>query len=253
MNIDREQQWQAYLDGELSACEAAEFEASLTEAERAHLAAEAKFERSLADHLREGVGCPDEVWARTRARLGAKPRGRNGVTTRRRWALTAAALATVVLAAVMLPSLYPMGFTGLLDGGVVLAADSVEQLTAQSETKPDWNSVEDYLHAKGINLDLAAQAVIKRAMPAHRSIDLIGARQERFAGTRVTEVLVNCCGKPVKVILAPRDSPAARAVMTASKGENDILATQPVGSYTVAVVARHPAAGLVYMVSAAGR
>lgn len=49
---------QAYLDGELSASEASEFEATLDAAERERLAAEVRFENGLAERLAQDAKCP---------------------------------------------------------------------------------------------------------------------------------------------------------------------------------------------------
>ena len=61
--------WNAYIDGELSASEASEFEASLSDEDRALLAGEMQFENALADRLRQDSDCPADVWARVKAQV----------------------------------------------------------------------------------------------------------------------------------------------------------------------------------------
>ena len=74
---NREQLWQAYLDGELSACEAAQFETTLSEAERRRLAAELRFDRALADRLRQHL--------RRQQTAGGKRGGRRANPMRKRF------------------------------------------------------------------------------------------------------------------------------------------------------------------------
>jgi len=237
MNHDnREQRWQAYLDGELSACEAAQFEATLSEAERRQLSAEKRFDRALADRLRQDADCPDAVWARTRAKIAPDTKA----TTRRRLLFAGAALAAA-LAVFVLPELYPLGLAGVTGKDVIHAAASVEDLIAQSDTEPGLANVQHYMDGKGIALDLETDSELFRGGPGHTPGKVLGVRQGRFAGTRVTEVFVDCCGRPVKFVLAPRGSRAARVLVAAMSQPGHVQATREVGDYVVAAVSRHPA------------
>ncbi len=237
MSMDREHRWQAYVDGELSACEAAEFEATLTEAERKQLAADVRFDRALSERLREGAACPENVWARASAPL--RGMNRPASTVRRRLILTGAAFATAVLAYFALPVLYPDGLTGILYPDVIYAAPSLEELMAESETEPGRQSVQAFLMAKGVPLGITEESGL--LSPHHRLIKVIGVRQRRFAGARITEVFVNCCGRPVKLVLAPQGSRAARYLSDAAHHTGHVQSTRNVGEYTVATVALHPA------------
>jgi len=241
---NREQLWQAYLDGELSACEAAQFEATLSDAEQRQLAAEMRFDRALADRLRRDADCPDALWERTRAKLA--PAARPGRA--RRLVLTGAALAAALLAVFVLPELYPMGFSTGSD--VIHAARSVEDLIAQSETEPGLTNVQEYLDDKGVSLKLLKDCALFRGAPGHPPGKVLGVRQIRFGGTRVTEVFVDCCGRPVKFVLAPQGSRAARLLAEAAALHNDVQAANDVGDYAVAVVARHPADRLMNLFDA---
>jgi hypothetical protein len=248
MSDNREQLWQAYVDGELSACEAAQFEATLTAEERERIAAEMRFERALGDRLRAGAECPEDVWARVHASVApAAPRRSPAL---RRAVLAGAAIAAAALAVFALPEFYPLGLAGIFDRGVIHAAASVEDLASVSETEPGRQNVQKFLASKGIHLDVQAEAELMRALPFHRPIEVIGVHQTRFAGTRVTEVLVACCRKPVKLVLAPNSSRAARVLREAvGSGQTHVQSVQTTGEYTIAVVARHPANALTRLLS----
>lgn len=244
---NREQLWQAYLDGELSACEAAQFEATLSEAEKRQLAAEMRFDRALADRLRQNADCPDEVWARTRAKLApvATPAAPGKI---RRLAFASAAIAAALLAVFVLPELYPLGLSARSE--VIHAAGSLDDLMAMSETEPGLETVQHYLDEKGIDLALLKECELFRGAPGHPPGKILGVRQTTFAGTRVTEVLVDCCGRPVKFVLAPQGSRAARKLAVAATQYGDVQAARTVGDYEVAVVARHTAGRLMDLFSA---
>lgn len=239
---NREQLWQAYLDGELSACEAAQFEATLSEAEKRRLAAEMRFDRALADRLRQDANCPDEVWARARAKLApAEAPAAPGKI--RRLAFTSAAIAAALLAVFVLPDLYPLGLS--TGSAVIHAAGSVDELMAMSEIDPGMETAQHYLDEKGIDLALLEDCELFRGAPGHPPGEILGVRQTKFAGTHVTEVLVDCCGRPVKFVLAPQGSRAARKLAIAATQPGDVQAARTVGDYEVAVVARHTAGRLM--------
>ncbi len=249
MNRDREQMWQAYVDGELSACEAAQFESSLTEPERARLTSEMRLERALSERMRGAVPCPAELWQRVRASaLETEDAIRRGPA--RRWVLAGTTLAAAAALAFVLSDV-----AGLFDSpeepNVILAAESLAELKAASETEPGWENAQTFLQAKGVVLTIEDREHLMILMMPHAPIEIIGARQDRIAGGEVTELLVACCDKPVKILLARKHTPAARAIVAAAADDgNDVQATRKVKGYVAAVVAKHPSSGLVNIVDA---
>ncbi len=240
MNHDR--LWQAYIDGELSASEAAQFEASLSEADRERLAADMRFVRAVNERLSTGA-CPDPVWSRTRARLREHAMG--PVNEGRRWYWGAASLAAAAVVAFFV-SFYAADFGGVSDTSVIHAASSVDELTASSAVGPGRDNATRYLQGKGLELTLVDERVLESSLTPHRPIEIVGARQERYAGDHVTEVLFSCCRYPVKVLLAKRDSNAARALgEAAGRNDTDIQATRIVDGYLAAVVSKHTAHGIL--------
>lgn len=246
MNRDREQMWQAYVDGELSACEAAQFEASLTEADRTRLAAEMRFERALSEQLREDCPCPEAAWQRAREAVMACE-APPGATRSRRLAIGGATLAAAAALAFVLS--YAPGYLDTArDAKVIHAAESIEALKAESETEPGWASVQAYLDEHGIDLKLTERDQLLGFL-FHRRINLIGARQVKFGGGLVTELLIDCCDKPVKLIIATKHSEAGRALLRAAADDDtDIQGTKKVNGYVAAVVAIHPSHFLLSLV-----
>ena len=123
MDGKKERLWQAYLDGELSTGESAEFEQSLSPSEREGLASEMRFERALAERLGENAHCPDEVWERTKALVAGAEAPALAQSSRRRWYWGVATLAAASIAFVL--SLYTTGDGAYTLSSAILAASSI--------------------------------------------------------------------------------------------------------------------------------
>ena len=241
----REQMWEAYLDGELLASEAAEFEASLSDMDRRRIAADMSFERALAERLSENAACPDEVWERTRALVKQHQRPAPfSITRRRRWYWGVATLAAAASVAFVL-SLFTPGGPVPDSSSVILAASSTAELSARSEIEPGRESAQRYLDSKGVDLELDESRAHEVLNERHHSLEVLGARHEFLNGEPVTEVFFGCCGHPVKLLLAERHSAAAREISLAAAQDSDIQATRNVGDYFTAVVTEHSAHGLL--------
>ncbi len=251
MKKNVEQYWQAHLDGELSASEAADFEASLTDAQREQLAVDMRVERVLAEHLGRDAECPDEVWERTKARIAQLDEARTShVTSRRRWYWGAATLAAAAALAFVISVIAPMGDSPE-SSSVIMAASSVEELVATSEAGSGSDSAERYIREKGVALYLEDESFLDTIRGLHYDVHIIGARQEWHDGEPVTEVLFECCERPVKILLASLDSKVAGEIglATAHAQKGHVQATRVVGDYLVAVVSRHETHGLLDMIA----
>ena len=94
--FEKERLWSAYLDGELTAAEAAAYEESLTDDERTRLALEKQVEAHLAERLSRAVACPDGVWNRLKAEMvGPATASRSPLWNR--WIMVLGAAAAIVL------------------------------------------------------------------------------------------------------------------------------------------------------------
>lgn len=252
MNDNREHLWQAYLDGELSVTEMAEFEQSLTPEDQNRLTAEKRFESGLAERLAEDAACPDDVWERTKAILAQAQALENDTVTRfpagsirrRSWMWGAATLTAAACVAFILTIFSPSG-TSDTSPVVILAAETVDELAKQSETDHDAESVHQFINEHGYDLDLNREDSLGMAA-VHYGIEVVGAREETIKGDPVVEMLFGCCEYPVKVIMAKRDSSAARYIGQAAGAGSDIQATRIINDkYIAAVVGKHPAHGLL--------
>ena len=230
MNTQRDNMWSAYMDGELSARDAAEFDESLTAEERETLAGEMRLERDLAEVLSRDAACPDDVWERTKQRLAEKadePVARPKLATRP-WARPLA-----LAAAILLTVAWWMGRGTAEPEFLTLAEHTVMALKATNEL--DGTALSDlnaYLEAHDV--DVALKPMGSGGHPRM----LLGVREAHYGDEEVIEVLFNCCDKPLKVVLIPQGGMAAQEAGGAL-GTGHVQAIQPVGSFVAALVGDH--------------
>ncbi len=245
MNLDREKMRQAYLDGELSASETAEFEASLSAAEREQLEGELGLEAGLGEVLSRGVDCPEALWKALESRMA----GAQSDKTRHRfpaWRLVAlgAAAAGIVFAL----GLFASQTDTVSSPAVVVAAETVDELALMSLSGPGIEEAESYLRDHHVEVQLLQPAKLGMAS-IHGGITVLGAREEAVGTDRVVSLLMACCNHPVKVVFARKGSAAAEAIGKAVGDGGQVQATRVIGDYVAAVVGTHSAHGLLDIVA----
>jgi hypothetical protein len=245
-NQDPDALWVAYLDGQMSAAEATAFDSSLSPADRERLAAELRLEAGIAERLAQGPGCPEALWRRLQLDV------RNRRPRRRRWPLAAAATLAAGIAVAAAISL------GGLTGGQPAQADppvlaindaTLEAFAAHALTPATRADTERYLLDHGIHLALADY---RDANPQSRhEVRLLGACKGNCKFGSLFEVLYSCCGQPVKIAVARKDSGGARMIAKARKC-GEVQAIEEIGEYVVAVIGKHPAPDLVKVLQPRG-
>ena len=245
MEMNREQMWQAYIDGELSTSEMAGFEGSLNPVEQQQLARDVQFERGLSERLAAEADCPDDVWERTKALLLDKAAAEETVVPfkkrrpRRHSVLYGAG--SLVAAAVL-------AFTTTMLGGstnsapIFLHAATIDDLAKRSVVEANLEAIQAFMHENNIHLDLLPENSISMAK-IHTPIQLVGASKDDASDC--VELFAGCCRQPVKILIVHRDSEAAKLIGQATNSECDVQATRIVGDYLTAVVGRHPAHDLL--------
>jgi len=250
MKENREMMRQAYLDGELSASEASEFEATLSTVEREQLASEMRFENGLAERLAQDATCPDDVWERTKALL-ADQHAPAPPTRLRRWYWGAGALAAAASIVFFVTVFAPSPFS---PSAFVMAAESVRDLADTDESSSGHKGTQAFLQENGIYLKLKEEegggmvGNTTRPSRMYGGIRILGARIEKLpSGKPVVEILIACCRLPVKVLMAEKGSDVAFEIgeATAARKKNNILDTRTVDGYIAAVVSKHRSHGLL--------
>ena len=240
---------QAYLDGELTVGEIAEFEATLSPEECERLAGEKQFEAGLAEAMSRDADCPDDMWQRIQAQVAEAQTPQNVVPFRRRhWLVSSVAAAAVVAYFLIfsLPTILKLP-SDPTDSATLVSAGTVDELKALSETAPSMDAIRKFLEGKGINLVLVGANEL--GMTAiHGEIDILGAREETISGKKVVSLLFGCCHLPVKVVVAKRGSEAGKLLgQTVGEVSSEVQSTRAVGDgrFVAAVVGRHAAGGLL--------
>ena len=93
-------------------------------------------------------------------------------------------------------------------------------------------------HGYALSLASTAQAA------GHHDLRLLGAREQRYENEPVLELLYECCGEPVRLIVAKVGGAAAKQ-LTAGVAMGQVQASRQVGEYVAAVVGRHRMDGLI--------
>ncbi|MBI4556728.1 MAG: hypothetical protein HY706_04030 [Candidatus Hydrogenedentes bacterium] len=238
MKSEREKLWSAYLDGELSAAEAAEFDQSLAPAERERLAAEMRFENGLADLMSVRSACPDQVWRNLRAELAQRSGSRRGVRIPFwMWTVAALAAAVVVTLAILLPR-YP----GHTPDFLALNATDVPALAAQAEVPADLPAIRGLLEKRGLKITLPESSTW--TPDGHHQTVLLGARHLRYGQDDVVELLFNCCDEPIKIELAREGTRAAEAIEKAGAA-SEVQYQAHANGVTAAIVGGHDSRALL--------
>ncbi|MCC6145770.1 MAG: hypothetical protein IT368_18340, partial [Candidatus Hydrogenedentes bacterium] len=155
---------------------------------------------------------------------------------------------------------------------LAMNAPSVAALADTSEVAAGEDAVNAFLANHGAALSVVDYREVQpKSMHAVR---LLGARQTQVDGDTVLELLYDCCGRPAKVLIAPRDSAAADHILEAKHGAKaqinwydqdhspgegpyptglmGVQKTGEVGGFVAGVVSVHPTEGLLDVLKSDG-
>lgn len=143
---------------------------------------------------------------------------------------------------------------GPLSGSAVVMAESLDELAASAESDSGSEATQAYLRKQGIALTLMEWNERRPSNSfgpgsrRHGGILVLGGRTEKLpSGKPVVEILIGCCKRPMKVLMAEKGSDAAFEIgeAAAARNMNHILDTRTVDGYITAVVGKHQAHGLL--------
>ncbi len=240
MSHERDRLWSAYLDGELSSREAADFHQTVSPEERVRLAQEVCLETALVERLTLQSECPSEVWRRLRDRIDKRTkRGRFArlIGRRRaRWAVGIASAAAVLVALLVWQVLREARHEGVVQEDLYEVADDVPALVRSAEVAGDIVRVRSFMAAHGIDVHL--KAIPSSGEAGGHEVRLVGARKVHGRDEAGVELFFACCGQPVKVILAALGSDLARE-LAAAQERGQVRNSRVVGGFLAAAVGRH--------------
>ena len=242
MNLpERDELLMAYLDGEMSAAEAASFSAALTDAERGRAEAETRLESALAKRLALGPACPEETWGGVLKQLDAARPARPW------WNLSR----PLRIAAALLLATGAWGVTGYMyraqilralsvqpASPYVMTAQTIEDLTAHALVGGSPEEIQRFLDKEQIGVRLVQEW---EQSPHGRRIDLKGAGLEQYGDIGMPAIYFECCGQPAKIYFVHNCH--AEPERCARYGLTDICDSKQIGQFTAIVVAKHHHAG----------
>ncbi len=239
---DREKRWMAYLDGQMSASEALDFERGLNARDRARLEGEVRLESAICDSLADGPCCPVALWNDMKSRLnepGQVKAGRMAYWVSRATIILAATVA-IVLSAPYYES-YTQGNSVRAASRVGILESSREEFSKGLEATRSMAAAEAYLRENNINLRLIADSA--PGPGHHHQLEFLGACRGKCPEGTLYELRFWCCGQPAKVLIARRGSAGDRVLRSALKcGEVDDIPVD--NDYVIAVIGDHNAEGL---------
>ncbi len=240
MSHERDRLWSAYLDGELSSREAADFHQTVSPEERVRLALEMRLETALVERLTLESECPPEVWQRVRDRIDnwtKKGRFARLIGWRRAWWAVATASAAAVLVALMVWHVpRETRHEDVVQEDLYEVADDVPALVRSAEVAGDIVIIRKFMAAHGIDVHL--KAIPSPGETGGHELRLMGARKVHRRDEAGVELLFACCGQPVKVILAALGSELARE-LAAAQERGQVRNSRVVKGFLAAAVGRH--------------
>lgn len=231
--MDKEKLWVAYLDGQLSTSEAVAFEATLSEVERAQVGSEVHLERVIGERLQEAPGCPEGLWQGLASQIAASEAVPRTSLLGQPRALVAALTA---LAAATVFAFSDFRQRTPVEPILALASD-MPQFVNGSSTSGDWSAVQEFMRQRQVALVM--NSFDANLDTAHHPFRLVGASELGCHGNSVMEIRFECCGKPVKVILA-KNGTKASTIVREGRANGEVRYVREMGVYVVGVVSKHP-------------
>lgn len=220
----------AYLDGELNAIEAAEFDRTLLPEQRTCLQSDLEIQHALGQFFARPVVCPPTLW-KTAIRK-TKPRQSPLSFSMHHWRALSGLVVLLLLS--------------LACGQ--LAPSDAHFLTPPEKTPSaamTLAEVRQFLAARQVpvSLDPANTLETNEPLPYH----LIGAQERAFHGECVVEIIFLCNGEPAKIIIAPKAGAAADEIGKAL-AQGTVQSSGTLDKVVVAVIGDCPPKDLIRIV-----
>ena len=212
---ERGKRWMAYMDGQMSASEALEFERSLSPEDKQRLDDEVRLEAAICDALHSGECCPVALWNNITTRMkktGSRPSAL--VRWQRRFVALAASIAILITSSVIYREIFP-GSNVNVASGLEITEDNVADFASHTEVPGTREATQRFLddHHIGLRFVGAEEA----QLDVHHPVRLLGACMGSCPSGSLIEVRLTCCDKPVKLIIAKEGSAGAQLIRRACR------------------------------------
>lgn len=246
---DHDKRWMAYLDGQMTASEALDFEETLSERDRARLAGEVRLESAISDALSGPECCPADLWSKLSLQMRNPAPAKPSRTAYwfSRTAVVLAATAAIVFTVPYYEEFSRAQSQGTLSGLGVQEA-SLDDFRRRSEVPPTYAAAQNYLRQHNIDLKLVNLGDSGRQ--GHHQIEFVGVCEGGCPEKTLFELRFICCGKPAKVLIAKRGTSGERILREAARCD-DIRETRTSDGFIMAVISSHESPDLLNIVQPA--
>lgn len=205
----------AYMDGQMSASEALDFERSLSEADKQRLADEIRLESALGDCLSGDECCPVALWNSIALRVKNQSPQRNRLRVwQRRFIALAASIAIVTTSALIYRDLVP-GSDVIAASSLDIVEDNVSEFARRTEVPGTLEATQQFLNEKGIALrmiDFDAAGCDR-----HHKVKFLGSCMGSCPKGSIIELRFTCCDRPVKLLVIKKGEGGDRLLRQAAR------------------------------------
>jgi hypothetical protein len=190
----------AYMDGQMSASEALEFERSLSPEDLKRINEEVRLEAAICDSLAGQEQCPEALWNGLKLRMKNQMPNRRGAPLWQRRLVAAAVAATIVaVSTVAYRQLYPESAMPVALGLEIEEA-TVQEFAGNTEVPGTREATQKFLDDHGVALMMAS--LEGSGLVGHHEVKLLGACMGKCPEGSVIEVRLTCCDKPIKLLIS---------------------------------------------------
>jgi len=239
---DQEKRWMAYMDGQMSASEALDFEHTLDARDRARLDQEVRLESTISDCFGDGPCCPVQLWNDLADKIAQPASAKAGriVYWASRTVVVLAATAAIVISAPYFEGAFSEGSGAAATDGIAIQETSRAEFST-GVVAVSYEEAEKYLHENNINIHLAHYT---DEMSGHRHApEFLGVCRGRCPEGTLYELRFWCCNKPLKILIARRGT-AGEKMLKGAVSCGDASEAEAEDEYVTAFVGEHSSSAL---------
>lgn len=206
----------AYMDGQLSASEALEFERSLSPQDQKRLADEMKLETAICETIGGEECCPKALWNNLKLQMKNQT---PGVVRARRWQQRfvglAASIAIVVTSAVVYNQLRPEDANTVAASSFDIVETDLSDFARHTEVSGSTEATQQFLREHGVRLRMVSLEAA--GLDPHHPVRLLGACMGTCPKGSIIELRLSCCDRPVKLLIIKKGKGTEGVVRSKSR------------------------------------
>jgi hypothetical protein len=235
MTLDeRGKRWMAYMDGQMSASEALEFERSLSPEDKKRLDEEVRLESAICERIAGDECCPEALWNALKAELTDEaPKIHRLQVWQRRFVGLAASIAIVMTSVFVYNEVRPDSQTVTAASSLEISEDSLEEFARHTAVPGTREATQQFLDSHNIPLQLVNMS--NAGLDPHHPVKLLGACMGSCPKGSILELRISCCGKPIKLLVIKKSAGSENFVRRASRC-GKVKESREVGGVMLALV-----------------